>query len=97
MRGRIRQTAARFDLLICDPPAFARSRAEVDRAARGYKDVNLFAMKLLERGAMMMTFSCSGHMSLDLFQNALEAGFSEQIERRAVNGQALAAKLDLML
>ena len=75
----VRQSGARFDLIVCDPPAFAKSRAEVDRAARGYKDVNLFAMKLIEPGGMMMTFSCSGHMSLDLFQKvifsaALDAG-----------------------
>ena len=66
-------------LLICDPPAFAKSRGDVDRAARGYKDVNLFAMRMIEREGLMMTFSCSGHMSLDLFQKvifaaALDAG-----------------------
>jgi 23S rRNA (cytosine1962-C5)-methyltransferase len=61
------------DLLVCDPPAFARSRGDVDRAARGYKDVNLFCMKLVEPGGLMMTFSCSGHMSLDLFQKVLFA------------------------
>lgn len=67
------------DLLVCDPPPFARSRGEVERAARGYKDVNLFAMRLVAPGGLMMTFSCSGHMSLDLFQKvmfaaALDAG-----------------------
>jgi 23S rRNA (cytosine1962-C5)-methyltransferase len=83
----VRQTAARFDLIICDPPAFARSRGDVDRAARGYKDVNLFAMKLLDPGARMMTFSCSGHLSLDLFQKvifaaALDAGRRVSFVRR---------------
>ena len=87
----VRQTGARFDLVVCDPPAFAKSRAEVDRAARGYKDVNLFAMKLLEPGGMMMTFSCSGHMSLDLFQKvifaaALDAGRRVSIVRRLTAG-----------
>ncbi len=67
----VRKATARFDLLICDPPAFAKTRGDVDRAARGYKDVNLFAMKLLDPGARMMTFSCSGHMSLDLFQKVI--------------------------
>ena len=78
----VRQRAAaghEVDLLVCDPPAFAKSRGEVDRAARGYKDVNLFAMKLVAPGGLMMTFSCSGHVSLDLFQKiifsaALDAG-----------------------
>jgi 23S rRNA (cytosine1962-C5)-methyltransferase len=87
----VRQAGARFDLVVCDPPAFAKSRAEVDRAARGYKDVNLFAMKLLEPGGMMMTFSCSGHMSLDLFQKvifaaALDAGRRVSILRRLTAG-----------
>jgi 23S rRNA (cytosine1962-C5)-methyltransferase len=67
----VRKTTSRFDLLICDPPAFAKSRGDIDRAARGYKDVNLFAMKLLDPGARMMTFSCSGHISLDLFQKII--------------------------
>ena len=67
----VRKTTARFDLLICDPPAFAKSRGDIDRAARGYKDINLFAMKLLDPGAQMLTFSCSGHMSLDLFQKVI--------------------------
>ena len=75
----VRQTTSRFDFVICDPPAFAKNRADVDRAARGYKDVNLFAMKLIEAGGLMMTFSCSGHLSIDLFQKvifaaALDAG-----------------------
>ena len=69
----VRKTTARFDLIICDPPAFAKSRGDVDRAARGYKDVNLFAMKLLDPGARMLTFSCSGHMPLDLFQKVIFA------------------------
>ncbi len=67
----VRKTASRFDLLVCDPPAFAKSRGDIDRAARGYKDINLFAMKLLHPGARMLTFSCSGHMSLDLFQKVI--------------------------
>lgn len=87
----VRQTDARFDLIVCDPPAFAKSRAEVDRAARGYKDVNLFAMKLLEPRGLMMTFSCSGHMSLDLFQKvifaaALDAGRRVSILKRLTAG-----------
>jgi 23S rRNA (cytosine1962-C5)-methyltransferase len=80
-----------FDLLICDPPAFAKSRNEVERAARGYKDVNLFAMRSVSPGGLMMTFSCSGHMSLDLFQKvifaaALDAGRRVSIVRRLTAG-----------
>lgn len=80
-----------FDLLISDPPPFAKSRNEVERAARGYKDVNLFAMRLVAPGGLMMTFSCSGHMSLDLFQKvifaaALDAGRRVTFVRRLTAG-----------
>jgi 23S rRNA (cytosine1962-C5)-methyltransferase len=77
----VRKTVSRFDLLICDPPAFAKSRGEVDRAARGYKDINLFAMKLLDPGAQMLTFSCSGHMPLDLFQKVIFAAAQDAGKR----------------
>jgi 23S rRNA (cytosine1962-C5)-methyltransferase len=69
----VRQRHDPYDLLICDPPAFAKSRAEVDRAARGYKDINLHAMRMVAPGGHMLTFSCSGHMSLDLFQKVIFA------------------------
>lgn len=87
----VRQKQGPFDFVVCDPPAFAKSRNEVDRAARGYKDVNLYAMRMVERGGMLMTFSCSGHMPLDLFQKvifaaALDAGRSVSIVRRLTAG-----------
>ena len=83
----VRASKDKVDLLVCDPPAFAKSRSEIERAARGYKDVNLFAMRLVEAGGAMLTFSCSGHMSLDLFQKvifaaALDAGRRISIVRR---------------
>lgn len=87
----VRQKREAVDLLICDPPAFAKSRNEVERAARGYKDVNLFAMRMVSPGGFMMTFSCSGHMSLDLFQKvifaaALDAGRQVSFVRRLTAG-----------
>lgn len=88
----VRQRAhGEFDLLICDPPAFAKSRHDVERAARGYKDVNLFAMRMVRPGGHMLTFSCSGHMSLDLFQKvifsaALDAGRQISFVQRLTAG-----------
>lgn len=81
-----------FDLVICDPPAFARSRGDVDKAARGYKDINLHAMKLVAQGGMMMTFSCSGHVDLDLFQKivfsaAIDAGREAALIERLGAGE----------
>jgi 23S rRNA (cytosine1962-C5)-methyltransferase len=82
---------ARFGLVVCDPPAFAKSRNDVERAARGYKDINLYSMKLLEPGGLLMTFSCSGHMSLDLYQKvifaaALDTGRRVSFLRRLTAG-----------
>lgn len=57
----------RFDTIILDPPAFAKSRATVKSAARGYKEINLRALKLLNPGGVLVTCSCSYHMSEDLF------------------------------
>lgn len=57
-----------FDIIICDPPKFAHSAQQVEKAARGYKDLNLHAFKLLKPGGYLMTFSCSGAVSADLFQ-----------------------------
>lgn len=87
----VRQHRERYDLVVCDPPAFAKSRGEVDRAARGYKDVNLHALRMIEPGGQMMTFSCSGHMSIDLFQKvifaaALDAGRRVSFVRRLTAG-----------
>lgn len=69
----VRQTHEQFDLIVCDPPAFAKSRGDVERAARGYKDINLHALRKVTPGGHLMTFSCSGHLSLDLFQKVIFA------------------------
>jgi len=60
-----------FDAIILDPPKFAFSRAQLTAATRGYKDINLLAMKLLRPGGILCTFSCSGLVSEDLFQKIL--------------------------
>lgn len=74
----------RFDLIILDPPKFATQRRHVERALRGYKDINLQALKLLPPGGILATFSCSGLVDMDLFQKvvfgaAVDAGKSVQI------------------
>ncbi len=57
-----------FDVVILDPPKFAHNAGQVDKAARGYKDINLNAFKCVKPGGYLMTFSCSGAISADLFQ-----------------------------
>jgi len=58
----------RFDVIVLDPPKFAHTRREVERASRAYKDINLLAFQLLRPGGVLFTFSCSGRVSADLFQ-----------------------------
>jgi 23S rRNA (cytosine1962-C5)-methyltransferase len=76
-----------FDLVVLDPPKFAQTASQVQRAARGYKDINLLALKLLRPGGLLVTFSCSGAIGDDLFQKivagaALDAGLHAQITER---------------
>lgn len=59
----------RFDVVVLDPPPFARHRADRERAVRGYRDLNRRALKALERGGMLLTFSCSAHVPRDLFEH----------------------------
>jgi 23S rRNA (cytosine1962-C5)-methyltransferase len=68
---RYRDARRKFDLVILDPPKFAASRADIRRAGSGYKDINLLACKLLKPAGILATFSCSQHISLDLFQKTV--------------------------
>lgn len=77
----------KFDVVILDPPKFAHSKRQVDKATQGYKDINLLAMKLLKPGGVLISFSCSGAISSDLFQKvlfgaAVDAGRHVQIIER---------------
>lgn len=76
-----------FDLIILDPPKFVDTKANLPRAARGYKDINLCALRLLKAGGRLLTFSCSGLMDDGLFQKivadaALDAGRTGALVRR---------------
>ncbi|HET9351790.1 MAG TPA: class I SAM-dependent methyltransferase [Burkholderiales bacterium] len=66
---RLRDQNAKFDLVVLDPPKFAPTTAQVKKAARAYKDINLWALKLLAPGGLLATFSCSGGVSAELFQS----------------------------
>jgi 23S rRNA (cytosine1962-C5)-methyltransferase len=81
---KYRDSRRDFDLIILDPPKFVESRSQLEGGARGYKDINLLAFKLLRPGGLLFTFSCSGLMEMPLFQKivadaALDAGRSAQI------------------
>jgi 23S rRNA (cytosine1962-C5)-methyltransferase len=66
-----RDSGRRFDAIILDPPKFAASQSEVERACRGYKDINMLACKLLRSGGVLITFSCSQRVSVELFQRTV--------------------------
>jgi 23S rRNA (cytosine1962-C5)-methyltransferase len=68
---KFRDEARSFDVIILDPPKFAESVSQVQKASRAYKDVNLLAVKLLNPGGTLFTFSCSGHVSPELFQKII--------------------------
>ena len=77
----------KFDMVILDPPKFVDSKASLKRACRGYKDINMNGIKLVEPGGLLLTFSCSGLMPSDLFQKivadaALDAGREIKIMER---------------
>jgi 23S rRNA (cytosine1962-C5)-methyltransferase len=81
---KFRDEARSFDMIILDPPKFAPTAAQAEKAARGYKDINLLAFKLLRPNGILFTFSCSGGVDAALFQKivagaALDANVDAQI------------------
>lgn len=81
---RLRDQGRRFDLIVLDPPKFAPTEKHVANAARAYKDINLWAMKLLAPAGHLLTFSCSGAVGPELF-------------RKIVAGAAADARVDLQV
>ncbi|MGH8642253.1 MAG: class I SAM-dependent rRNA methyltransferase [Burkholderiales bacterium] len=84
---KFRDSRRSFDLVVLDPPKFAPTAAHAEKAARAYKDINLLAFKLLRPGGLLMTFSCSGGVTADLFQkivagSALDAETDAQVVAR---------------
>jgi 23S rRNA (cytosine1962-C5)-methyltransferase len=74
----------RYDMIVLDPPKFVQSQQHMERALRGYKDINLLALQLLNPGGILATFSCSGLVDAALFQKvvfgaAVDAGRTVQI------------------
>lgn len=81
LRG-LRDRAKNYDLIVLDPPKFAATERQIDKATRAYKDLNLLALKLLNPGGLLLTFSCSGAMTMDLFQKVI-AGAALDAKRQA--------------
>ena len=85
----LRKTDKQYDIIVLDPPAFAKSIRSVPNAARGYKDLNMSAFKKLKPGGLLLTFSCSQNISRELFQKivfgaAVDAGRNVRILKHLV-------------
>jgi 23S rRNA (cytosine1962-C5)-methyltransferase len=83
----LKEATASFDLIVLDPPSLAHRRSDIDAATGGYKFLNLHALKHINPGGFLLTFSCSQHLSSDLFQKvvfgaAVDAGRNVTITKR---------------
>ena len=89
LKARERERA-RFDTIVLDPPAFAKTRPSLEAGLRGYKEINLRAMRLLTPGGLLFTASCSYHLTKPLFLEMLEAAAADSGRRmilRELRGQ----------
>ncbi len=94
----LRDQGRSFDLIVLDPPKFAPTAAFAEKAARGYKDINLLALKLLRPGGLLASFSCSGGVSAELFQKILAgAALDTGVEATIVGRFAAAADHPVLL
>jgi len=87
----LRDAGAQFDLIVLDPPKFAPTAAHTERAARAYKDINLWALKLLAPGGLLVTFSCSGGVTADLFQKIVAGAAVDAKADAAIVGRLTAS------
>src|SRR5690606_11517626 len=75
---RAQETAGEhYDTIVLEPPAFAKRKDAVARALRGYKEINLRAMRLLAQGGRLLTFTCSHHVSESAFRSMLDAAAAD--------------------
>ncbi len=89
---------ARYSMIILDPPAFAKSRKQIEDAARGYKDINVRALRMLEPGGVLVTCSCSHHMNeATLFEILAEAALDTGKTLRVLERRTQAADHPILL
>ena len=95
---KLRDQNRKFDLIVLDPPKFAPTAAFAEKAARGYKDINLLGLKLLKPGGLLFTYSCSGGISEDLFQKIIAgAALDAQVDAAIVHKPHAAADHPVLL
>ena len=83
----MRSLQQEYDIVILDPPPFAKKKSHLPKASRGYKDLNLQAFRLLKEGGLLFTFSCSHHMSWDLFQKIVFSAAVDAAKKIQVLGR----------
>ncbi|HVG79888.1 MAG TPA: class I SAM-dependent methyltransferase, partial [Patescibacteria group bacterium] len=92
------EAGERFDTVILDPPAFAKSKGAVEKAARGYKEINLRALRLLSPGGRLATFSCSHHVDEGVFERTVrEAADDAGVRLRVLERLGQAADHPVLL
>jgi 23S rRNA (cytosine1962-C5)-methyltransferase len=89
----LKEIDKKFDLIVLDPPSLAHKRSDLDAATGGYKYLNLHALKHLNPGGLLLTFSCSQHLSIDLFQKVV-FGAAVDAERRVAVIKRLGLPID---
>jgi 23S rRNA (cytosine1962-C5)-methyltransferase len=95
---RLGKDRERFGCIILDPPAFVKSRAKVREALKGYKEINLRAMRLLEPGGVLVTCSCSHHIDQDLFiEMLIDAAYSAGRQARMLETRSQARDHPMLL
>ena len=85
--GFLRSCRNEYDMVTLDPPAFAKRKADVVKACRGYKDINRLALRTLRPGGLLFTFSCSYHVDTNLFQTVVFQAASEADRRVRILGR----------
>ena len=90
---KYRDMRRQFDVVVLDPPKFADTPKQLEKAARGYKDINLLGIKLCRPGGTLLTFSCSGAMTPELFSKIV-GDAARDAGRNAVIVKALAQAPD---
>ena len=88
----------KYDLIVLDPPKFAPSPAHAERAARAYKDINLYGFRLLCPGGILMTYSCSGGIGIELFQKIVAGAAQDaHVEARIIRRLSAASDHPVLL
>ncbi len=72
-----KKRGSRYDVVVLDPPAFAKTLNSVKKATRGYKDINMYAARIVREGGYLFTFSCSNHIDISLFQKVVFSAFKD--------------------